>query len=128
MSDVEDWKEAAELNREGEQEACGRQDRDDGGEKCGHEQATDEPSPGRDKGTDWRGRQGHDRRRNSADVRAATMLEEGPWQNGQRHVGPGAEYEDGAKLQRCRGDAHRVGQRVDIKDLGLSPGQVATDD
>ena len=26
----------------------------------------------------------------------------------------------GAKLQRCQGDAHRVGQRVNIKDLGLT--------
>ena len=62
MSDVEDWKEAVELDREGEREACGQQDRDDGGGNCGHEQATDEPSPGGDEGTDWRSKQGHDRR------------------------------------------------------------------
>ena len=52
LSDVEDWKEAVELDKEGEQEACGRQDRDDGGGNCGHEQATDEPSPDGDKDID----------------------------------------------------------------------------
>ena len=50
------------------------------------------------------------------------MLEEGPWQNGQRRIGPGAECEDGVKLQNYRGDAHGGGQRVDNKDLGLTPG------
>ena len=79
LSDVEDWKEAVELDKEGEREACGRQDRDDGGGNCRHEQATDELSPGGDEGIDWRSKQGHDRRQNSADARAATMLEEGPW-------------------------------------------------
>ena len=39
----------------------------------------------------------------------------------QRHVGPGAGCEDGTKLERCRGDAHRVGQRLNIKDLELKP-------
>ena len=76
---MEDWKEAVEFDREGEQEACGRQDRDDGRGNCGHKQATDEPSPGWDEGIDWRSKQGHGIRQNSADARAATMLEEGPW-------------------------------------------------
>ena len=50
------------------------------------------------------------------------MLEEGPWQSGQRHVGPGAGCGDGVKLQNYWGDARSGGQRVDNKDLGLMPG------
>ena len=79
MSDVEDWKEAVVLDREGERDAWGRQDRDDGGGNHGHVQTTDEPRPGGDEGIDWRSKQGHDRRQNSADARTATMLKEGPW-------------------------------------------------
>ena len=62
LLDMKDWKEAVVLDKEGEREAWGRQDRDDGGGNCGHKQTADEPGPGGDEGTDWRSKQGRNRR------------------------------------------------------------------
>ena len=121
MSDVENSREAGNLSREGKQEAREQQDQDDGEENHGHDQATDQLSPGRDTGKDWTGRQGHKKRQNSAFARAATPPEEGPWQNEQRQVGTGAECGEGAEQQSCLGNADGSGRQVKDKDQGLKP-------